>query len=63
MMWITQANRIPLEYSEQGFSLSLRESVFLMVVVFVSVFLSGRMIRFFWKQGLNFQRFSEGIVR
>ena len=47
MMWITQANRIPLEYSEQGFSLSLRESVFLMVVVFVSVFLSGRMIRFF----------------
>ncbi len=39
MMWITQANRIPLEYSEQGFSLSLGESVFLMVVVFVSVLL------------------------
>ena len=47
MMWITQANRIPLEYSEQGFSLSLGESVFLMVVVFVSVLLSGRMIKFF----------------
>ena len=48
MMWITQANRIPLEYSEQGFSLSLRESVFLMVVVFLSVLLLlGRMIKFF----------------
>jgi hypothetical protein len=47
MMGITQSNRIPLGYSEQGFSLALRELVCLMVVVFVSVFLSGRMIRFF----------------
>ena len=42
---LTQANRIPMEYSEQGFS--LREMVFLFLLVFVSVLLVVRIIKLF----------------
>ena len=42
---LTQANRIPMEYSEQGFS--LREVVFLFLLVLVSVLLVVRIIKLF----------------
>ena len=42
---LIQANRIPMEYSEQGFS--LREMVFLFLLVFVSVLLVVRIIKLF----------------
>ena len=38
-----QANRIPMEYSEQGFS--LMEMVFLFLLVFVSVLVVVRIIK------------------
>ena len=42
---LIQANRIPMEYSEQGFS--LREVVFLFLLVLVSVLLVVRIIKLF----------------
>ncbi len=42
---LIQANRIPMEYSEQGFS--FREMVFLFLLVLVSVLLVVRIIKLF----------------
>jgi hypothetical protein len=42
---LIQANRIPMEYSEQGFS--LREVVFLFLLVLVFVLLVVRIIKLF----------------
>jgi len=42
---LIQANRIPMEYSEQGFS--LREVGFLFLLAFVSVVVVVRIIKWF----------------